>query len=261
LAISASSHKPIMWWDCTVHSSITESTRTKLRSWGVDFLLKNDTLQCGLNLQKALSFLQDIGVQKEFDAAILTTTHFYNMALKNGFLPKDTLWVDLEYFIEKQGVHYTFVGDRHSAREECATRYSLATGMSAKYFARTNRSGIKTTALEMNDTKATSPRRQLYYLSSYARSIWGKSVGLVERHNATFQEASGRPAVMLEKMVKFWLEKSETRSETSSSTYEMTPMQMLVAFKKAMVYDASCRGSTQSPSLSDALNSWTSSKS
>jgi hypothetical protein len=210
-------------------------------AWGAEFWLKNDPFQCGLYLNRCYYFLHDKGVEQDCSGAIFSTMHLYNMALQNALLPKNAVWADVEYLIQKQDESYIFVGDRPQTMKDCAKRFLLAIGVSATKLARTDRTGASIDLLTADMVPVSKNRRQMPYFSTFVQQLWGKHSDTKLRQNDSVGAAYMRRGVVLERMVTAHIDsraKNTGVPPLRNGRHMLSHLDMLPTFKEAVHEDA-----------------------
>ena len=192
-------------------------------------LLSTHPAFCGL----ILLHLRDVHHRMAIDIAgsqghILVAAHLYNAAHSSGLLPNSLRWADMDYFIEKQGSDWIFVGGRPQDPTTISRRLNLAKGASASIFAKdykfpkfgNGKDGHYTTLGKI---------RQFGYLPQYSELGWSR-VSTKDRKKSGVRSRAGLDlTVMADAMAK------EELGITKPMT--LSPLATLGAFKKAIEKD------------------------
>ncbi|KAH5144001.1 hypothetical protein HBH70_064330 [Parastagonospora nodorum] len=121
-------------------------------------LLENHPMLCGILLNETRNKFQEIAIDIAGEQGrILAVAHLYNAARESGCLDKSTSWIDMEWFIERQGSEWIFGGERPELPTDCVQSVCTALGLNPSTF-------------EQDRIKASKLRgafRRLHFLTRY----------------------------------------------------------------------------------------------
>ena len=121
-------------------------------------LLGNHPMLCGILLNETRNKCQEISIDVASEQGhILAVAHLYNAAWQSGYLEKSATWVDMEWFIKRQGSEWIFGGKRPKLPSDCVEAICVALGL--------DRSTFKQDRVEASESRGAV--RRLHFLTRY----------------------------------------------------------------------------------------------
>ncbi|KAH3946305.1 hypothetical protein HBI56_110610 [Parastagonospora nodorum] len=121
-------------------------------------LLENHPMLCGILLNETRNKFQEIAIDIASEQGrILAVAHLYNAARESGYLDKSTSWIDMEWFIERQGSEWIFGGERPELPTDCVQSVCAALGLNPSTFEQDR----------MKASKLRGAFRRLHFLTRY----------------------------------------------------------------------------------------------